>query len=312
MHIEYDPELIEHTVFMAGQKDPDLSAELHQSTDQLYGLRGERERHARFWEVFKTFFQRLGLDELIPRLLAERSLTELRIHRCLISEAPHSMAEGAELYVKNDKGSSDDATRTLSIRVCPQSLLDISDLAPRLRRELLHVADMLDERFAYDKRSLTGHHPRQNLIRDRYRVLWDIHVEGRLFREGHRDDRMRIRLSHQLERVFTRYSACLFPPVLERVFNADHLTHRQLLEWASTPERLYGESPGGDSDASSAPGTLCPICGFSTYDWFELGRSLDEFVPAVQRDHPQWTAAKGMCRQCAEIYRANGRTVQSV
>ena len=55
-----------------------------------------------------------------------------------------------------------------------------------LRRELLHVADMLDPAFGYlQGAAQRGPDPAVvNLLRERYRVLWDATIDGRLCREG--------------------------------------------------------------------------------------------------------------------------------
>ncbi len=327
MRIDYEPTLIEQAVFHAARRNPQLEARLHRATDRLYDLTEPEEKDSRFREVHKNIFQDLRLDEVIPRLLAEprctpssgyagkrrtSGLIERHVGHCIVREAASTKKEAADLYVNSDRNTPDSCTRTLFIQVCPQSLLNPEPFERRMRRELLHVADMLDERYGYDKDSLAGHQPRQNLIRDRYRVLWDIYVEGRLSRQGDGDQHAKRSLSHQFERVFAKYSACLFPPSFERIFLADGLTHRQLMQWACAPELLFEQNSAsvasgvrrdaGRYGLSPAPGEPCPICKFSTYDWFNSDDLSPELIAAVQKDFPQWLSPTGICRQCTEIY----------
>jgi len=302
MNIEYDASLVEQAVFLAAKKDDQLDIELHQATDQLYELPDQRERQARFRDVYKSFFQRLGFGDVIPRLLQERPSIEDHVEQCLVCEAPRRKTECAELCVRIGEDSHPVSKGTLFVKLCPSSLLDSTDIVTRLRRELLHVADMLDERFGYQKAALVGHHPRQNLIRDRYRVLWDIFVEGRLFREGHGDKRITRALRDQLVCVFSKIPSSQCTPAFDRLYRAMKLTHSQLLEWASIPERLFGEERASHAGSHGVPGEMCPICGFSTFDWFEEEDACYKIASVVQTVHPRWRTDDGICRQCAEIY----------
>jgi hypothetical protein len=55
-----------------------------------------------------------------------------------------------------------------------------------LRHELMHVADMLDPAFGYERSLPTSDDgpSADNIVRDRYRVLWDVTIDGRLARAG--------------------------------------------------------------------------------------------------------------------------------
>jgi hypothetical protein len=88
--------------------------------------------------------------------------------------------------VRADVGLPVDAAPTIVVRLRPQSLLDPEGLRTLLRRELLHVADMLDPAFGYLKElpSVERDPAVVNLLRERYRVLWDATIDGRLCREG--------------------------------------------------------------------------------------------------------------------------------
>ncbi len=304
MKIEYDPKLVEQSVFLAARQDERLSTELHQATDPLYRLADSRDRQARFQEVYRTFFQRLGLDEAIPRLLQERPGVKDQVKRCLVCEAPRRKAESADLYVKDVDRSPSGSLQTLFIKICPQTLLDFSGTLPHLRRELMHVADMLDEGFGYRREDLVGHHPRQNLIRDRFRVMWDIHIEYRLCREGYEDDRFTRVLRQQFRRVFPGVKDSILEQKFDQVWNSAVLTHVELLDWASSPEKLFGDQASGHPDGHPPDGEMCPVCGFSTFDWCRDPDVLARIDSAVRQDYTGWEKGHGICRQCADIYEA--------
>ncbi len=180
--IEYEQSLIETTVFLAVRNDDRLECELHQVVDSLYEIPDEELRQREFVPVFREFFMRLGFDRLIAGLLAERPLVGELVDRCVVREAPRKKAQSAELLVQDKRGGGDRVGRTLVIQICPQSFLDTGRLITLIRRELLHVADMLDERFGHARETFSGDPSQQNLHRRRYRVLWDTYVAGRVER----------------------------------------------------------------------------------------------------------------------------------
>ena len=97
--------------------------------------------------------------------------------------------------------------RTVVIHICPESLVDPDRLVDLMRRELLHICDMLDTRFDYDRAAFDGLAGLATVIHDRYRVLWDIFVEGRLIRQ----DKLTQAGLPQLRRAFRRFHVSLQP-----------------------------------------------------------------------------------------------------
>ncbi len=230
--IEYEQSLVETTVFLAVRNDDRLECELHQVVDHLYEIPDEEIRQREFVPVFREFFTKLGFDRLIAGLLAERPLVGELVDRCVVREAPRKKAQSAELLVQGNKGGEDRVGRTLVFQICPQSFLDTGRLIELMRRDLLHVTDMLDEQFGYVRETFSGDPSQQNLQRDRYRVLWDIHVEGRLKRERREINGKEERLRHALARVFQVDTENGISRFFQHVLDAKSLTHRQLMDWA--------------------------------------------------------------------------------
>ena len=254
-----------------------------------------------------TLFQQLRLDRGVSQLLAERTLLARSVQRCVVREVSSKKKQTAELFVKNaEDGGADEPRgsflRTIVMQVCPASLLNPEQFFAVMRCELLQIADMIDERFAYEKDSLRGRLPRENLIRDRYRVLWDAYAQGRLAGQGHANKAAIAQLPVRFQRVFAIDSAQLVQPAVRRVFEAGHLTHDQLLHWAQSPGDLFQERGNAELDSTSTSGEPCPVCGCSTFDWYELKQEDDSTIEAVQCDFPHWQPDQGICRQCAEIY----------
>lgn len=271
--IEYEQSLVETAVFLAGRADQHLECELHQVVDGLYEISDEELRQREFVPVFREFFTKLGFDRLIAGLLAERPLVGELVDRCVVREAPRKKAESAELLVQVNNGGEGRPSRTLVIQICPQSFLAtdggaaFNPLRGRfialMRRELLHAEDMLDERFGYVREPFDGEPSLQNLQRDRYRVLWDTYVEGRLHREGlggekaQRPSRVKPALRENLERAFGRVFAIgtqeADSGAFACVFNAPSMTHGSFMEWAREPSLLFNSPLVAQADMHQQP-----------------------------------------------------------
>ncbi len=249
--IEYEQSLVETTVFLAVRKDERLECELHQVVDRLYEIPDEELRQREFVPVFREFFTKLRFDRLIAGLLAERPLIGALVDRCVVREAARKKAQSAELLVQDNQGGEDRVGRTLVIQICPQSFLDTGRLITLMRRELLHVADMLDQRFGYVRETFSGQPSRQNLQRDRYRVLWDTYVAGRLTREQFGVTGEKERLERAFGRVFANYTARTHDGVFAAIFDAPSLTHRNFMDWAREPVLLLDSSPDSTQVAAN-------------------------------------------------------------
>ena len=162
----------------------------------------------------------------------------------------------------------------------------------------MHVADMLDPAFAYDPHAPLGgsNEVEEDLIRERFRVLWDLWTHGRMQRRGWptlRDDTAR---RQEFERAFALLASARRTALVERMIRQDRWTQRELLALA-TDERLTKTLGQG--------GVRCPLCHFPTQDgvrdWSGARAAVAE---AIRADYPSWSACEGACGQCAELYRS--------
>ncbi len=303
--VEYDSTFIEQATLLAARRSDRFEGELHRAIDPVYEIADEEQRQQAFARVFQEFFARFGLDRPVADLIMERPLISRHVGRCIVREAPRAKDESAELFVQTDTPKEATPGRTLVIHACPQTLLDAQEFTSRMRRELVHVSDMLDERFAYRREAIAGLPARQNLVRDRYRVLWDIYIEGRLEGERLGEKQRGSALRHAFGRVFAEGNASRGLAAFDRVFQAPTLTHHQLLSWAHNPEALFGDGTDSPQVSRPSPGERCPLCGFPTHDWFEFGSdSAHTIASTIKTSNENWSADQGACRQCAELFAA--------
>ncbi len=302
MRLEFDPALIEKAVQLAARNDAAVQRELHRQLDPVYSVADPEARERAFAEIFATWFLRLRLDAPLAALLAERPLIAERCIRGVVHEAPRRSAESVELYVRQD----DDGfpIRTLLVQLLPESLRSGERAMALLRRELLHVHDMLSDDFGYRAEDLAGLSPRQHIVRDRYRVLWDISVESRLDTLGRADGRTWERLRVLFQRAFILRGAPPAPGAFEAARTLPQVTHAMLWTLATHPERLGA----GHEVILEAPSTGCPLCEFPTFDWFDFSTDIDRpTADLIRARHPEWTPAAGACRQCVETYACDQR-----
>jgi hypothetical protein len=244
MLIEYDPSFVEQTVFLFARNNPDIERNLHATIDDLYNLPTGQERDKQFQDAYSEFFIRLRLDRIVAGLTGEWPLIAEHVGRCLVREAQGRKAESAELHVQHVRSETTATDRTIMVQICPHSMLEPTPLSSWMRRELAHIDDMIDPGFKYSPQAISEPPSRQNLILDRFRVLWDIYVEGRLLRKGMAPSLLASHLRSMLERVFPGHDSILLDRAFKRVLGAATLTHAQLLQWARSPETLFGSCRG--------------------------------------------------------------------
>lgn len=183
--IRFDPTLIEEAVFLALRAreragDHRLAAPFHRDWASIYEQRtSEEERNAAFHQVAARYFQALGLYDLFAQRVAEWPLVAQHVEAAVIRRAFSRREEQVELYVQP---SASGEAKTIAVAVQPAWCLDREGLTGWLRHELLRVSDMLDPAFAYDPQPALGgdNAAADEVIRERFRSLWDEYIKGRL------------------------------------------------------------------------------------------------------------------------------------
>jgi hypothetical protein len=290
--ISYHAALVEESVLLAERRlDAGQADAFRAERDRIYGVADPDEREARFEELHGRYFLQLGLDRPLHQALA--GLPELcqRASGCKVLPAASRRQEGADL--RQDRAASPGAGPVIVLQLLAQSLLDPDTLRTLLDRELLHVADMLDPGFGYahelprsdDDPALA------NLLRERYRVVWDATIDGRLCRRGLLAAQVRAARLAEFTRAFPMLRGSA-RGAFGRWFDGPRPTHAAILAFAQQP-----------LGAEAGDGARCPLCRLPAPLIECDGRGLaGELVDLIEREHPGWRPEHGCCARCAEVY----------
>jgi hypothetical protein len=305
MRFEYHPDLVEQTVFQAARRDARLECELHATIDRLYEIPDQELRQRSFNEAYGDLFGRWKLDGILREAAREFPPVDRGVDKCVVAPAARGKTQAVDLFVKQADASGNEPTRTLLIQLCPEAFLRTDQTSAWLRRELYHVADMLDADFGYSPEDLGGSSWEGNLLRDRYQVLWRIYVVGRLIRSGQADGVELPSLKGGFRRAFAHHGLGPSDEDFAHILSQPKLTHHQLSTWASHPELVISASAERPADGTFPQrlGDACPLCGFPTYDWYVFSTEGDEKrAAAIETVKPSWRRDLGACRQCVETY----------
>lgn len=292
--VTYDAVLVEETVLLA-ERRLERADRVHfrVERDRVYEVAAGDEREARFEELHGRWFLRLGLDRPLHQALSAQPALMRRTGGCRVGPARSARDEMADLQVAGPEPGS---SAMILIRLRPQSFLEPDRLVGLLRHELEHVADMTDPAFGY-RRELPASDAspaHENLLRDRYRAVWDATVDGRLFHRGLLGEAAREARRAEFARAF---------PMLEprtedhfsRWFDGPGPTHRAIAAFVLDPPGVHGGAAG-----------RCPICSFPTSRLDPHPERIPTAALAeLQQAHPGWRPAQGLCLQCSEIYIAH-------
>jgi hypothetical protein len=299
VRLEYDPRLVEEAVQLRirGHRD---ERRFHTTRERIYLVTEGEEREHEFERFRASWFVRLDLGQPITEALAELPILAERARGCCVFAARSTCEEGADLHQwRAARSGESEAGGTVIVRMSATRLLELSDSQLWLRRELMHVADMLDPAYGYSPEWPAGQPDPAaiNLHRERYRILWDTWIDGRLSRQGKLPQGVREQRLAEFVAAFA-VSGSDAARRFDAIFDAETQTHAALLEMALHPgPAAGGEAPG---PGRSAP---CPLCRFPTFDLqpggVEIGLDVTNLIRA---DFPAWQPEHGLCRQCADLY----------
>lgn len=309
--IRWDSSLIEKAVLaVVATRPPDMTSRFHRDRDAAYAQLDSEARDAAFARLHRAWFTTFGLHVALDRALDELPLLTSRVAEYRVVAATTRAHEHADLFDRTDPGArlgdeSDgagcrDAVGFVAlVRLRPESFLDQDRLLHILRHELRHLADMVDPAFGYCRvLPTTDLGPAYDrVLRDRYRCVWDVTIDGRLATTGLASRDLRERRAADFARTFPglhgRLATCF-----NRWFDDRHPTHEAIVEFILRPS---GESTDGGHTAR------CPVCRFPTAG-IDAARLPEGLVARIKQDHPAWRETDGLCRQCDDLYRARVET----
>lgn len=320
MKIEYDPQLMQDVVLEEVERrdkggDSSLFKDYHKLADPIYEEFSIEERDAAFDRVYKRLFLSLGFGKVMKEALKEFPVLSGKMEAVVVGKAMTKHDERADLS---------QGFKSIGLKLLVERFLDRHYLQKLLRHELMHVSDMLDRQFAYENRDKlnVSSLAEENIIRDRYKILWDVYIDSRLIRAGKETVSDRPGRYQEFEALYYKIPVKSRTAIFDELWQVATLTHSQILEMA-TDTGLLLQRFGALSETGEAldqellgkntllPGSLCPICRFPTFNWAD---DLDQFntnaIKLIQEDNPNWTTENGVCEQCVEGYEARAEQWQ--
>jgi hypothetical protein len=306
MRLHYDEDFVEAAVLLCASGRwrgmPSLQvSRFNRERERLYDILDPDDRDAAFFKLHLGWFREWGLERILTKPLNEFPLLSSALTILAFRKARGKDDNGAELYV-NEAG-----TRTGVLAMRPERLAREADLLPFLRHELAHLHDMVDPVFGYRPElpssgiSLGS----QRLARERYRLLWDVSIDGRLSRGGRQTVASRDQRWLEFTNAFPFWPESRQQEVFSSLWVGANPSHHYLQELVCDPRQLQ-------SVAGPRAGAPCPLCGFPTFAWAERANLTDNAVAAIQAEFPHWTIEQGACGRCFEIYRRQARPVPSL
>lgn len=298
MRLRYDEDLVESVVFLCstGRRagvPPMQVARFNREREKLYSILDPDQRNTAFFRLHLDWFLEWGLEKVLGGLVSEFSLLPTALGLLAFRKARGKGDEGAELYVSAETG------RNAVVAVRPERFESDGRLRGFMRRELMHLQDMVDPAFGYSPDlHLPGQTPaRQRLTRERYRLLWDITIDGRLANSGR--GTMDRREQHRIlfDRAYGFWSAERREDVFETLWQGRTPQHGALVALASDPREVI-------SSHAPLPGACCPLCCFPTFRWADSSQLSAPVLALISREFPRWTPEQGLCGRCLAVYGA--------
>jgi hypothetical protein len=310
LEIEYDHQLVDDIVCKGlvrqeASGDCSLYNEYHEKRNAIYEMPEER-RPRRFRELDEEFFNRLGYGDFLRDAFEEYPDIESAIKEVHVRRATTRKNEGSNLV--------DEGTKVI-IRLYPELFVEGSKEIRRvIRHELMHVSDMINSAFEYNVYEEFATSPmEERIITDRYRLFWDISIDGRLANKGLETTASKEERKKEFDSFFSKIPEDTRELIFDKMWNADEtITHPRLVELSKDTNKVLALAAGSRSaeelveDAKAlgpVPGTTCPLCGFPSFDWIEEVAQDEDIAKIINEEFPDWKPQDGVCERCAEYYK---------
>lgn len=303
MQLAVQPNLVERCVFEAARGDALLRSNYERQFADCHSHRDATRREQAFAELHERWFSELGLRDRIIGIAREFTQLTERVGRLVVVPAPGAAAQSAELL-----GSV--GRYTVVLAVAPATLRDAAVFQYWARHEFLHIEDMLDPAFGYDRefRPAGTTAAAKNLTQDRYAVLWAISVDVRLASRDQAPGDVLSKRAGELARAFGLGAPADGESIIQKLdaqgaWRAPR--HETFLDWARHGLSIVEASRRAPNDnGATLRGGSCALCGFSTFEWAGDLTGRDELAQAIREDFPHWSPGEAICARCAEVYEA--------
>lgn len=296
MQLRYDEDFIEAAVFLSasGRRKgvPALQiARFHREREKLYGILDPDARNAAFFKLHLEWFREWGLEDALTAVLQAFPVVRQQLTALAVRKATGKNDEGAELYV-NAQGQR---TGMLALRL--ERLVNEAALREYLRHEFTHLHDMLDPAFGYTPDlDLPGlNQAQRRLARERYRLLWDITIDGRLTAAGHTPMQTREQHAAAFATGYTFWDEAKRASTFSGLWQNAAPTHALFLGLIADPRGLREAH-------RPVPGASCPLCGFPTFAWADASSLPQGILARIGVEFAGWAPEQGLCGRCLETY----------
>ena len=308
--LEYSPSLIEEAVmrFIIGRKEEIV---FRDERNALYDIEDSERRETAFQDFHMSWFAKLALETPLVESLGSYPHIISKVDRVAIVQAPSKKKEGAELFRKNDKVYSNDEKNTsILITLTPEQFCKRDRLLDYLRHELQHIEDMLNPDFGY---KINSSNPKlssliDSLFLQRYSVLWDLTVDGRLAKKEWQTSLSKEKHFEIFQQTFQlpqRESSRLF----DYFFDNPDPRHEKLEDFAVDPLGWLQDR----KNAKDASKGNCSLCTFSSTDLStNLEQISEEIIELIQKENPDWKLSDPVCSHCIDIYESRFTLTESL
>lgn len=269
----------------------------HAERDRCYQVLDPDERGAAFARVHQAWFSEWGWESRLQAIVDRFPHLEPALAALAFRKARGREEEGSELY------GAADGRRHGVMALRPEGFADWQALTRMLHHELGHLSDMVDPLFGYapNVTGLGGSASHQRLVRERYRLLWDVSIDGRLVQRELATVSDEARRHRELDRGFGFLSEGPRSELFASLWSGRLARHDAFLKLALDPRGLGGRH-------APVPGASCPMCGFPTFAWtFATGLSAVA-RGRMRAEFPSWEESESVCSRCAEMYEAITQT----
>lgn len=290
--INFDPTFIEEAVFllMRIKQGDKLYKDFYNEKEEIYqkDISGDECDQA-FKLFYEKYFCCLGLEDFFKNICKDFSHLYKPEIRVVVKRVWDKKQEEAELYVQPQQ-------KTVYLGILVRRILDLNFLESFLRHELTRISDMLSFDFQYFPHPVFGgkNEIENNLVRDRFRLLWDFYIDARLREKGFKTSKSDEEQKEEFERKFFFLTPLEREQILYKIQGCESLRQLDLLNWAGDPRSIKVLGEGG---------LRCPLCDFTSFDPIKhWDIETLPVVDAIKKDYPYWDASQGICPQCFDLY----------
>ena len=290
--IDFDSTFIEEAVFlfMRTKQGEKFFQDFYNEKEEIYqrSISGN-ERDKAFKLLYEKYFCSLGLEGYFKNIFRDFPDLYKPGIRVVVKRVWNRKHEESELYVQPHQ-------KTVYFGILVRRILDLVFLESFLRHELTRISDMLSFDFQYSPHPMLGgkNEIENNLIRERFCLLWDFYIDARLKRKGFKTSKPYEKQKEEFERRFFFLAGPELEQILYKLEGCESLIQIDLLSWAGDPRstKVLGEG-----------GLRCPLCDFTSFDPVEHWGAETAYVAnEIRKDYPHWQPSQGICPQCFDLY----------